>query len=67
MPGGVPKTSTYALTNATLPYILGLANGGIRETLADDVHFRHGVNVDKGSITFQAVAEDLDMPFKAYQ
>ena len=67
MPGGVPQTSTYALTNATLPYILRLAKDGVQQTLAADAHFRSGVNVADGYITYEAVARDLDLPFRTYE
>lgn len=66
MPGGVPETSTYALTNATLPYIIRLAENGARETLDGDPHFQAGVNVDGGAIAFEAVARDLELPFRPY-
>jgi len=56
MPGAVPKTSTFALNHATLPYILRLANMGIARTLRTDPHFRDGLNVAAGSVTEPAVA-----------
>ena len=59
MPGGVPRTSTYALNNATLPYILTLADKGYVKALQDDVHLRNGLNVHKGKITNKPVADDL--------
>ncbi len=59
MPGAVARTSTYALTNATLPYILRLANQGWKEALRTDGHFRNGLNVANGSIVCPAVAEAL--------
>ncbi|MDX5936355.1 alanine dehydrogenase [Acidithiobacillus thiooxidans] len=61
MPGAVARTSTYALTNATLPYILRLANLGWKNALRDDIHFRNGLNVVNGAITCPAVAEALDI------
>ncbi|MEO0575912.1 MAG: alanine dehydrogenase [Pseudomonadota bacterium] len=66
MPGGVARTSTFALTNATLPYVHALADNGLH-ALAKDTHFRNGVNVHKGSITHAAAAEALDMPFVPYE
>lgn len=66
MPGGVPKTSTFALTNATLPYILRLANAGVEGTLKSDQHFRAGVNIHQGSVTYQAVAAELNLPYRPY-
>lgn len=67
MPGGVPKTSAIALNNATLPYVLKLANKGIKAALAGDAHLRNGVNVQDGFVTYEAVARDLDMEYRAYQ
>ena len=65
MPGGVARTSTFALTNATLPYIHRLAGAGL-EILERDPHFRNGVNVHAGAITHEAVAEALGMPCTPY-
>jgi alanine dehydrogenase len=62
MPGAVPITSTYALTNATLPYVIELAEFGVEEALARDDALRQGVNVRGGQITHPAVAEALGMP-----
>jgi alanine dehydrogenase len=62
MPGAVPITSTYALTNATLPYVLALADHGL-DALARDRGLRLGVNVAGGQVTHAAVAQSLDMPF----
>ncbi|AXE31481.1 alanine dehydrogenase [Chromobacterium phragmitis] len=59
MPGGVARTSTQALTNATLPYTLELANKGWRQALLDNAHLRNGLNVCRGRVTYQAVAQDL--------
>ena len=57
MPGGVPRTSTYALNNATLPYALAIANKGIKQALLDDPHLLNGLNVCKGQLTYKAVAD----------
>ncbi|WP_327682038.1 alanine dehydrogenase [Kitasatospora sp. NBC_00458] len=57
MPGAVPNTSTYALTNATLPYVVELANRGWKEALRRDAALAKGLNVHEGQITFGAVAE----------
>ncbi len=57
MPGAVPRTSTFALTNATLPYALRLANKGFKGAIANDVHLRNGVNTFNGILTSGAVAE----------
>jgi alanine dehydrogenase len=59
MPGGVARTSTFALTNATLPYVLALADKGYRKALLDDANFREGLNVHHGKVTCKAVAEAL--------
>ncbi len=57
MPGAVPRTSTFALTNATLPYALKLANKGFKGAISNDVHLRNGVNTYNGILTSGAVAE----------
>jgi alanine dehydrogenase len=62
MPGAVPITSTYALTNATLPYVIALADRGVEEAMADDPGLRLGLNVMAGEITHPAVAEALGVP-----
>jgi alanine dehydrogenase len=61
MPGGVPRTSSFALNNATLPYIVDLANKGYKRALLEDVHLRNGLNVHKGKITHSAVAAALGL------
>ena len=63
MPGAVARTSTFALTNATLPRVLELAGKGAAQALADDVHLRNGLNVHAGRITHRAVADALSLPF----
>jgi alanine dehydrogenase len=62
MPGAVPITSTYALTNATLPYVLELAETGVEAALARSEPLRHGLNVQDGEITHPAVAQALGIP-----
>jgi alanine dehydrogenase len=57
MPGAVPITSTYALTNATLPYVLALADHGVAEAARRDPGLRLGINVSGGTVTHPAVAE----------
>ena len=57
MPGGVPRTSTLALTNATLPYAMKLANNGWKKALAADAGFLKGLNVVDGKVTYEGVAE----------
>lgn len=64
MPGAVPRTSTFALTNATLPYVLKLANRSFEEIMQTDALFRLGVNAYGGYITYKAVADDLDMEYR---
>ncbi len=63
MPGGVPRTSTYALNNATLPYVLELAGHGYREAMRRNAHLLAGLNVNAGKITNREVAEALGYPF----
>ncbi len=63
MPGGVPRTSTYALNNVTLPHVLKLADAGYRQALRDDPHLRNGLNVHGGNITCQEVANALGYDF----
>jgi len=62
MPGAVPHTSTYALTNVTLPYVLEIANRGWREALSHDPSFAPGLNTHEGSITCAPVAEAHGLP-----
>ena len=57
MPGGVPRTSTFALNKATLPYLVKLANKGYQKALGADKNFLAGLNVHKGEVTYKAVAE----------
>ena len=57
MPGGVPRTSTIALNQATLPYLIKLANKGYQKALSEDKNFLAGLNVCKGQVTYKAVAE----------
>jgi len=63
MPGAVPRTSTFALNNVTLPYILQLANKGYRQALADDKHLLEGLNVYQGKVTCEHVAENLGFDY----
>jgi alanine dehydrogenase len=62
MPGAVPRTSTFALNNATRPFVLTLADKGHRRALAEDAHLRNGLNVTEGKLTNRAVAEALRLP-----
>jgi len=59
MPGCVPRTSTFALNNATLSFALALAGKGYKKALLEDKHLLNGLNVYKGQVTYQAVANDL--------
>jgi alanine dehydrogenase len=61
MPGGVPRTSTLALTNATLPYALSLAGKGWRQACLDDPALAMGVNAVEGALTYRGVAETFGM------
>jgi alanine dehydrogenase len=63
MPGAVPITATYALTNATVPYVTLLADHGVRGAITADPGLRLGVNVAGGHVTHPAVAEGVGMPF----
>ncbi|WOH38350.1 alanine dehydrogenase [Thalassotalea fonticola] len=63
MPGAVPRTSTFALNNATLPFIINLANKGYKEALLSDSHFLNGLNVVDGKVTVREVAENLGFEF----
>lgn len=63
MPGGVARTSTIALTNATLPFVVSLANKGAANALWDDKHLLNGLNVHAGKVTHKAVAEALGYDF----
>ncbi len=65
MPGAVARTSAVALNNATLPFVLALANDGTRRALAEDAHLRAGLNVHTGAVTHKAVADALELPFRA--
>lgn len=67
MPGAVPRTSTFALNNATLPYALALANKGVARAVAEDAGLLPGVNTYKGHITNQPVAESQGRPYKAFK
>ncbi|MGH9382419.1 MAG: alanine dehydrogenase [Thermoanaerobaculia bacterium] len=64
MPGAVPRTSTFALNNVTLPYALALANRGVVDAVRRDSGLADGVNTYKGEITCQPVAESQDRPYR---
>ena len=63
MPGSVPLTSSQALNNATLPFGLALAGGGVKAILRDP-HLKNGLNVHRGHVTHPAVAKSLGLPFR---
>jgi len=63
MPGAVPRTSTFALNNVTLPYVLSLADKGATKAMLDDPHLLEGLNVHRGMVTYSDVARDLGYDF----
>ncbi len=63
MPGAVPITSTYALTNATMPHVVHLANVGVRRAIAETPGLRPGVNVIAGQVTCAPVAAAVGVPY----
>jgi alanine dehydrogenase len=63
MPGAVPITSTYALTNATMPFVLHLANAGVHGAVAENAGLAHGVNVVAGQVAYRPVAEATGLPY----
>jgi alanine dehydrogenase len=65
MPGAVARTSTFALNNATLPFVLALADKGWRDAVAEDPHLRNGLNVHDGRLTCRPVAEAQGLAFTA--
>ncbi len=67
MPGAVPRTSTYALNNVTLPFALAIADKGYKQALLEDEHLRHGLNVMHGHVCYKEVADDLGYPYKPAQ
>lgn len=67
MPGAVPYTSTLALTNATLPYAIQLANKGWQKACKESQPLKLGLNIVKGEVVYQGVAEAFDLPFKSVE
>jgi len=65
MPGAVPHTSTLALTNSTFPYVLRIANRGVREALKQDAGFAEGLNTWHGKLTYRGVADSQQRPWTA--
>jgi alanine dehydrogenase len=66
MPAAVPHTSTFALTNATFPYLLELANKGVEHACQDHPGLCAGVNTWRGAVTHQGVAESQQRPYKPF-
>jgi alanine dehydrogenase len=64
MPGAVARTSTYALTNATIPYVRALASRGVAGAVRADRSLAMGINAHRGTITYEAVARDLGMTYR---
>ena len=62
MPGAVARTATQALTNATSPFVIALADKGWMQACADDPHLLNGLNVHAGQVTYAAVGEALGLP-----
>jgi alanine dehydrogenase len=62
MPGAVPITSTYALTNATMPYVVHLADAGVVRAVQEDLGLRPGINVVAGQVTYAPVADAVGVP-----
>ena len=67
MPGAVPRTSTLALSNATLPYVRRLARLGAKEAMAEDPGLAKGLNTFEGYVTYEAVALAFGMDYVAYE
>ncbi|HLY05685.1 MAG TPA: hypothetical protein VKR31_08060, partial [Rhizomicrobium sp.] len=65
MPGGVARTSTFALNNATLPFTIALADQGPEEAMRRSPHLREGLNIYKHHLTYKAVAEFQHLPYKS--
>jgi alanine dehydrogenase len=66
MPGAVPYTSTLALTNATLPYALQLANQGWKMACCNNEELKKGLNIVKGKVVYKGVAEAFDLPYVSH-
>ena len=64
MPGAVARTSTFALNNATMPFMLALADKGYAQAARDDPHLKAGLNVHAGEVTYEAVARDLNLNYR---
>ena len=64
MPGAVSRTSTFALCNATLPYVVALADAGVSAAFAKDAGLAAGLNLHDGRVTYEPVAAALDLPYE---
>lgn len=67
MPGGVARTSTFALNNATLPFVVAIADKGWKQALTDDIHLRRGLNIHSGKVAHQAVAAALELEYTTFE
>jgi alanine dehydrogenase len=67
MPGAVPRTSTYALTNATMPYVIELADKGVDKALKENLALRKGLNVHTGRLTNCEVAKAISCDYEEYR
>jgi alanine dehydrogenase len=63
MPGAVPRTSTFALTNATLPFVQKIAEHGLQDAARGDASLRAGINIVAGAVTHDAVARSQNLPY----
>jgi alanine dehydrogenase len=66
MPGAVGRTSTYALCNVTLPYVLRIADRGLKAAAASDPGIEHAINIHSGTVTNQAVATTFDFEYQPF-
>ena len=64
MPGSMPRTSTFALTNATLPYVLNIGELGLTGAIKKNPYLKDGVNIYRGRVTCKPVAQSLKLPFQ---
>jgi alanine dehydrogenase len=62
MPGSMPRTSTFVLTNAPLPYVLKIGNLGLKGAIGKNPNLKDGVNIYQGKVTFEPVAQSLNLP-----
>ena len=67
MPGAMPVTSTVALTNVTLPYVVKIADKGLVKAASENSSIRHGINIIGGKVVYKAVADSFDLPFTALE